>query len=75
MRNSELGSDLHQAEKSSWLIIGSTMSKASGVVGVGEGDLEHAVVDEDDIRIEYGDGEKTEVNTNELQTRGATRSL
>lgn len=30
-------------------MIGSTISEASGVVGVGEGDLEHAVVDEDDI--------------------------
>ena len=30
--------------------MGSTMSVASGVVGDGEGDLEHAVVDEDDIR-------------------------
>ena len=49
MRNSAFGSDLHQAESSSWLIMGSTMSVASGVVGDGEGDLEHAVVDEDDI--------------------------
>ena len=36
------------------------MSEASGVVGVGEGDLEHAVVDEDDIEIEDGEGGKTE---------------
>ena len=50
MRNSAFGSDLHQAESSSWLIMGSTMSVASGVVGDGEGDLEHAVVDEDDMR-------------------------
>ena len=52
---------MHQAERSSWLMIGSTMSEASGVVGVGEGDLEHAVVDEDDIEIEDGEGGKTEV--------------
>ena len=51
------------------------MSKASGVVGDGEGDLEHAVVDEDDIGIENGDGGKTEVSTDEVQTRGATRPL
>ena len=30
--------------------MGSRMSEASGVVGEGEGDLEQAVVDEDDIR-------------------------
>ena len=46
MRNSAFGSDLYHAESSSWLIMGSTMSMASGVVGEGEGDLEHAVVDE-----------------------------
>lgn len=30
-------------------MMGSRMSEASGVVGEGEGDLEQAVVDEDDI--------------------------
>ena len=30
-------------------MMGSMMSEASGVVGEGEGDLEQAVVDEDDI--------------------------
>ena len=49
MRNSALGSDLHQAERSSWLMMGSRITDASGGVGEGEGDLEQAVVEEDDI--------------------------
>ena len=39
---------MHQAERSSWLM-GPSESDASGVVGVGEGDREHAVVEDDDM--------------------------
>lgn len=51
MRNCASGRELHQADSSSWLITGPGLSDASGVAGDGEGDREHAVVDEDDMGL------------------------
>lgn len=47
------------------------MSEASGVVGVGEGDLEHAVVDEDDIEgnEDEEDGSSAQPPTQVRRTR------
>ena len=46
--------DWHQALTTSWETAGSRVSEASGVLG--DGDLEHVVVDEDDIDEEGGGG-------------------
>lgn len=58
MRNSASGRELHQAERSSWFMMGPRLSDASGVAGDdGEGDREHAVVEEDDMGNQEGERE------------------